>query len=90
MKTIMIEMTEDEVSLVKQALDSFETSAHSAEMNSAMLRIMLIPGNREETERLIQKGKERAEKTCEGRKLQSLRLRVKLMEAAQRPSEFSR
>ena len=84
-------LTKEELTILSKGLDLYESDPIRSGMFGSLIGAVLARGTRspEEAEAECKADIKRAEAEADARKLAVARLRVKLMEMAQRPSEFS-
>jgi hypothetical protein len=93
MKTLILEITEEEQVVIQKALDAYETATtHNATMATVFSAMLgkRGPEGEEEHKKFSKEQFDKADADTRERKKACLRLRLKLLEATERPSEFSR
>lgn len=84
---MIIEITQQELDVIARALDLYESEPVSQGFMGAMLKAAIIgPSEKSDAENRAAIAKADAE--CRQRRMAVARLRVKLLEAIERPSEF--
>lgn len=84
-------LTAEDLKLLHKGLDLYEGDPVRAAMFSSMIGIVLGDKKRseEDAEADLKRVQDKADAECAARKLAVARLRVKLLEMAERPSEFA-
>lgn len=82
----------EEIKILMKGLDLYEGEPVTSNMTGSLIEAMLMGGRRspEETEKATEASIAKASAECDKRKLSVLRLRVKLLEMSQQPSEFAK
>jgi hypothetical protein len=88
---ITIEIHESDIPLIERALCLYEQEPHASGMLDGVMSAILGGGakSKEEREAQINAARAKAEKSAMDRRLACSRIRVRLLEAQQRPGEFS-
>ena len=91
-QNILLELSPEEVTILEEALELWKTQPHQSGLMGSVFSAMLGPKDRTKEEYTTELRREQARATEEvkAREIRTIRLRLKLLEAQQRPSEFSR